>query len=138
MSVNCVPESVTKDVLFKKAQERFAYWAKLYGDPAVSAQYLYEDMSSSVFSGSPADDFPDEFKSEPDKPVRVSDREFKYRDIVFCISHDADDDKSYIWCDKYNDTDDLVYWIWGCVYAGDTWLIGTEMLDKFIDSHKEE
>ena len=138
MSTGYLPESITKGVLFEKAQERFAYWAKLYGDPAVLAQHLYEDMSCSVFSGSPADDFPDAFKVEPAKPVKVGDREFKYRDIVFHVSHDANDDKSYIWCDEYNNSEELVWWVWGSVFAGDTWLIGTDVLDMFIDSHKKE
>ena len=134
MSVKHIPESITKDVLFKKAQERFTFWAKLYGDPAISVQYMYEDMSCSVFSGSPADDFPEAFKKEP---VKVGDNEFKYRDIMFRITHDNLDDKSYIWCDKYSESDDLVWWTWGAASAGDTWLIGTDILDKFIDSHKE-
>lgn len=57
MAVKSLPETVTKELLFLRAQERFAHWAKLYGDSYVSAQYMYEDMACSVFSGDPADDF---------------------------------------------------------------------------------
>ena len=58
MAIKSLSETaVTKDVLFEKAQERFAHWAKLYGNSDVSAQYMYEDMSCSVFSGDPELDF---------------------------------------------------------------------------------
>ena len=57
MAVRYLPEQITKDILFKRAQERFQSWAKMYGDPNTSAQYMYEDMSASCYCGCPADDF---------------------------------------------------------------------------------
>lgn len=47
---------LTKEELFKKAQERFSSWAKMYSDPNVSAQQMYEDMASSCYSGCMKDD----------------------------------------------------------------------------------
>lgn len=138
MSTGYLPETITKDVLFKRAQERFQDWARMYGDPNISATYMYEDMAASCYCGAPKDDFPEAFKSEPSKPVKISENEFKYRDTVFRVTRDETDDKSYIWCNKFKESDHLVYWVWGCVFAGDTWLIGTDVLDIFIDSHKEE
>lgn len=79
MAVKHLPETITKDVLMMKAFESSAHWAKLYGDPAVSAQYLYEDMSCSVFSGDPNDDFPDEVKAEQDSIIR-----YQYSDKGAC------------------------------------------------------
>lgn len=61
---NYLPEQITKDILFERARERFQSWAKMYGDPNVTAQYMYEDMSCSVFSGDPAYDFPGDVKAE--------------------------------------------------------------------------
>lgn len=55
---------LTKEELFKKAQERFNSWAKMYNDPEVTAQQMYEDMSCSYYSGNLADDF----KTESDVP----------------------------------------------------------------------
>lgn len=55
---------LTKEELFKKAQERFSSWAKMYSNPEVTAQQMYEDMSCSCYSGSQADDF----KTESDVP----------------------------------------------------------------------
>ncbi|MBP5594512.1 MAG: hypothetical protein J6Y02_03955 [Pseudobutyrivibrio sp.] len=136
MSIGCLPESITKDVLFKRAQERFQDWAIMFADPNVSATYMYEDMSASCYCGAPKDDFPEAFNAVP---IKISENEFKYRDVIFRITRDDTDDKSYIWCDKYNeDTDDLVWWTWGAVFAGPELLIGTDVLDKFIDSHEEE
>lgn len=136
MSVSCLPASITKDVLFKRAQERFQDWVRMYSDPNVSATYMYEDMSASCYCGAAKDDFPEAFKTEP---VKISDNEFKYRDVVFRITRDDTDDKSYIWCDKYNeDTDDLAWWTWGAVFAGDTFLIGTDLLDMFINNHEKK
>ena len=132
MSVSCLPESITKDVLFKIAQERFQDWAIMFTDPSVSATYMYEDMSASCYCGAPQDDFPEAFKETPE----ISDNKFKYKDIMFRISHDNEDDKSYIWCDKYNESDELVWWTWGGISFVDKWLI--EILDKFINTHKEE
>lgn len=138
MSTVYLPKSITKDVLFRRACDRFLNQQKLFIDPKVTAEYMYEDMSYSIFSGSPVDDFPEAFESEPEKPIRISENEFRYRDTVFRVTRDTLDDKSYIWCDKYEDTDNLVWWTWGAAYTIDTWLIGTNMLDKFIDSHKKE
>ena len=138
MSIGYLPKTITKEVLFERAQERFTDWVLMYKDPGISATYMYEDMSASCYCGAPQDDFPEAFNSGPAKPVRIDEREFQYRGIVFRITHDELDDKSYIWCSKYKDSDDLVWWVWGAVSAGDTWLIGTEMLDKFIDSHEEK
>lgn len=59
MSTSYLPEQITKDILFERAQERFQSWAKMYGDPCISAQYMYEDMSASCYCGCPADDFPE-------------------------------------------------------------------------------
>ena len=136
MSVGYFPESITKDVLFERAKERFLSWSKMYCDPNVSATYMYEDMSASCYCGAPRDDFPEAFKVEPDKPVKISDNKVKYRGIVFRITHDNEDDKSYIWCNYFKESDDLVWWTWGGLFFDDTWFI--ETLDKFIDSHKEE
>lgn len=57
MSTSYLPEQITKDILFERAQERFQSWAKMYGDPNVTAQYMYEDMSCSCYCGCPNDDF---------------------------------------------------------------------------------
>lgn len=59
MAIKSLPEAVTKDILFERAQERFKSWAKMYGDPITTAQYMYEDMSASCFCGCPTDDFPE-------------------------------------------------------------------------------
>lgn len=72
MSVNKLPETITKEVLLKHAQDRLQQWIKMYADPGLSAQYMYEDMSCSVFSGDPAYDFPDE---KQDDIIR-----YQYRD----------------------------------------------------------
>lgn len=137
MSIGYLPESITKEVLFEKAQKRFQDWVLMYRDPGISATYMYEDMSASCYCGAPQDDFPEAFKAE-EKPVKISENEFKYRDTVFRVTRDETDDKSYIWCDKYKDSDDLVWWTWGAAFAGSQWLISTDVLDKFIDSHREE
>lgn len=72
---NTLPKTVTKDVLFKRAQERFQEWCKVYADPDKTAQWMYEDMSCSCYSGCPADDFPDEVKAEQDSAIR-----YQYKD----------------------------------------------------------
>lgn len=72
---NYLPKTITKEVLFVRAQERFQSWAKMYGDPNVSAQYMYEDMSASCFCGCPADDFSDDVKAEQDSTIR-----YQYKD----------------------------------------------------------
>ena len=75
MSTDYLPKTVTKDVLFKRAQERFQEWCKMYANPDTSAQWMYEDMSCSCYSGCPTDDFPDEVKAEQDSIIR-----YQYRD----------------------------------------------------------
>lgn len=70
-----LPEQITKDILFERAQERFQEWAKLYADPDVSAQRMYEDMSASCYCGCPADDFPDDVKDEQNSIIR-----YQYKD----------------------------------------------------------
>lgn len=75
MGVKKLPKTVTKDVLFKKAQERFQDWVKMYADTGISAQYMYEDMSASCYCGCPADDFPEEVKAEQDSTIR-----YQYKD----------------------------------------------------------
>lgn len=62
MVIKSLPKTITKGGLFEKAQERFAYWARMYGDSNVTVQQLYEDMSCSVFPGDPEYDFPEQFK----------------------------------------------------------------------------
>ena len=59
MSTNYLPEQITKEVLFERAQERFQSWVRIYADPTKTAQWMYEDMSASCFCGCPADDFPE-------------------------------------------------------------------------------
>ena len=71
---------LTKEELFKKAQERFSSWAKMYSNPEVTAQQMYEDMSCSCYSGSQADDF------KTDKPVLDQDLCFSYRGYQFELS----------------------------------------------------
>lgn len=68
---------LTKEELFKKAQERFSSWAKMYSDPEVTAQQMYEDMSCSCYSGSQADDF------KTDKPVLDKNFCFSYKGYDF-------------------------------------------------------
>lgn len=75
MSTSYLPKAITKEVLFKRAQERFQEWCKMYGDPNVSAQWMYEDMAASCYCGCPADDFPDEVKAEQDSVIR-----YQYKD----------------------------------------------------------
>lgn len=75
MSTSYLPEQITKEILFKRAQERFQEWCKMYGDPNVTAQYMYADMSCSCYSGCPVDDFPDEVKAEQDSVIR-----YQYKD----------------------------------------------------------
>ena len=135
MSTCYLPKSITKDVLFKRAQARFQEWVKMYADPDTSAQWMYEDMSALCYCGDPKDDFPDDFKQIP---VRISDNAFRYRGITFKITSDEDDDKELIWCSYFKETDEFIDWVWGTFFIGDKWQGNTEILDKFIDSHKEE
>lgn len=83
MAVSILPETITKDVLFKRAQERFQDLAKAYADPTISAQWMYEDMSASCYCGCPADDFPDDVKDEQNVPVLDTDLCFKYKGYDF-------------------------------------------------------
>ena len=71
---------LTKEELFKKAQERFSSWAKMYSNPEVTAQQMYEDMSCSCYSGSQADDF------KTNKPVLDQDFCFSYKGYTFILS----------------------------------------------------
>lgn len=75
MSIRYLPEAITKDILFERARERFQSWAKMYGDPNITASYMYEDMSASCFCGCPADDFPDAVKAEQDSTIK-----YQYKD----------------------------------------------------------
>ena len=68
---------LTKEELFKKAQERFSSWAKMYSNPEVTAQQMYEDMLCSCYSGSQANDF------KTDKPVLDQDFCFSYKGYDF-------------------------------------------------------
>lgn len=71
---------LTKEELFKKAQERFSSWAKMYSNPEVTAQQMYEDMSCSCYSGSQADDF------KTDRPVLDQNLSFEYKGYKFELS----------------------------------------------------
>ena len=71
---------LTKEELFKKAQERFSSWAKMYSNPEVTAQQMYEDMSSSCYSGNVTDDF------KTDKPVLDQNFSFEYKGYQFSLS----------------------------------------------------
>lgn len=75
MAVKYLPEAITKDLLFEEAQRRFQSWAKMYGDPNVSAQYMYEDMSASCYCGCPADDFQEIVGPKKEDTIR-----YQYRD----------------------------------------------------------
>lgn len=75
MATRYLPRAVTKEVLFKRAQERFQEWCKVYADPNVTTQWMYEDMSASCYCGCPADDFPDEVKAEQDSTIK-----YQYKD----------------------------------------------------------
>ena len=68
---------LTKEELFKKAQERFSSWAKMYSNPEVTAQQMYEDMACSCYSGSQASTF------KTDKPVLDQDFCFSYKGYDF-------------------------------------------------------
>lgn len=142
MSVSYLPETITKDILFERAKERFLSWSKMFTDPNISADYMYEDMSASCYCGAPLDDFPEAFK-EVQLPQKTDSNScfFTYKGITFRITCDETDDKEYIWCDKYKDSDELVDWTWGTLFCGAAWIGGNaylDILDKFIESHKEE
>ena len=71
---------LTKEELFKKAHERFSSWAKMYSNPEVTAQQMYEDMACSCYSGSQADNF------RADKPVLDKNLSFEYKGYKFELS----------------------------------------------------
>ena len=68
---------LTKEELFKKAQERFSSWAKMYSNPEVTAQQMYENMTCSCYSGDMTTDA---------KPVLDRDLCFKYKGYDFELS----------------------------------------------------
>ena len=68
---------LTKEELFNKAQERFNSWAKMYSDPNVTVQQMYDDMSCSCYSGDMTCD---------SKPVLDQDLCFSYRGYQFELS----------------------------------------------------
>lgn len=72
---------MTKEELFNKAQERFNSWAKMYSDPNVTVQQMYEDMTCSCYSGGMEDDL-----STNSKPVLDPDLCFSYRGYQFELS----------------------------------------------------
>ena len=71
---------LTKEELFKKAQERFSSWAKMYSNPEVTVQQMYEDMSCSCYSGNQTDDF------KTYKPVLDQNLSFEYKGYKFELS----------------------------------------------------
>lgn len=72
-------DSITKEELFSKAQERFNSWAKMYSDPNVTVQQMYEDMFCSCYSG--------DIKLDTEEhPVLDIDLCFKYKDYNFELS----------------------------------------------------
>ena len=71
---------LTKEELFKKAQERFNSWAKMYSNPEVTAQQMYEDMACSCYSGSQADNF------KANKPVLDKNLSFEYKGYKFKLT----------------------------------------------------
>lgn len=75
MAVEKLPKTITKEVLFKKAQKRFQEWVDMYSNPNVSSQYMYEDMAASCYCGEVDYDFPDEVKAEQDSVIR-----YQYKD----------------------------------------------------------
>ena len=78
MAVECcdyLPKQITKDILFERAQERFQSWAKMYGDPNITAQYMYEDMVASCYCGCSADDFQEIVGPKKDDTIRYQYKE---------------------------------------------------------------
>ena len=69
---------LTKEELFKKAQERFSSWARMYANPDVTAKQMYEDMSCSCYSGDINWDM-----ETVDIPILDQDLWFKYKDYDF-------------------------------------------------------
>jgi hypothetical protein len=73
-------DNITKEELFSKAQERFNSWAKMYSDPNVTVQQMYEDMTCSCYSGDIKLD------TEEEHPVLDQDFCFRYRSYAFKLS----------------------------------------------------
>lgn len=73
--------TLTKEELFNTAQERFSSWAKMYGDPNVTAEQMYEDMTCSIFTGDANYD-----KINNSKPVLDQDFCFSYKGYDFELS----------------------------------------------------
>ena len=74
-------DSLTKEKLFKKAQERFLYWAKMYSDPNVTVQQMYENMICPINIGDVAYDI-----ATDSKPVLDYDLCFEYKGYDFEFS----------------------------------------------------
>lgn len=71
---------LSKEALFKKAQERFSSWARMYSDPEITAEQMYEDMSCSCYSGDINYDL------EVNTPVLDQNFCFKYKGYDFELS----------------------------------------------------
>lgn len=82
MAVFKLPKTITKEVLLNAIQKRLMSYAKMFWDPNVTAQQMYEDMSCSCYSGDPADDFPEEYKAEQDSVIRY---QYKDGDCFFIV-----------------------------------------------------
>lgn len=156
MAISYLPKTVTKEVLFKKAQERFQEWARMYTDTDVSAQYMYEDMSCSCYSGCPADDFPEEYKAEQDSTIKYQYEDGNCSFMIDGIEVEVQDLRSMresprvgkeLYADvcvitiSYNDDDMFM-----CHVVPDTWLYGSTSCefnegmpvhDEFIKAARE-
>lgn len=75
MAANTLPKAITKEVLLNAIQNKLMSCAKMFWDPNVTAQQMYEDLTCSVFSGSLSDDFPDAVKAEQDSVIK-----YQYKD----------------------------------------------------------
>jgi len=157
LAVSNLPRTVTKDVLFEKAQERFKSWAKMYGDPYISAQYMYEDMSASCYCGCPADDFPIQVKAEQDSTIRYQYEDGNCSFMIDGIEVEVQDLRSMrksprigtaMYADvcvltiSYNDDDGIFM----CHVIPNTWLYGSTsdefnegqpVHDEFIKAARE-
>lgn len=85
MAANTLPKAITKEVLLNAIQNKLMSCAKMFWDPNVTAQQMYEDLTCSVFSGSLSDDFPDVVKAEQDS-VLDENLCFKYKGYEFELS----------------------------------------------------
>ena len=70
--------ALTKEQMWEAATERYIHIHKLYLDNNVSADSMFEELCCSIYGG-------DEWNEAGEKPVKISDTEFKYRGIVFRI-----------------------------------------------------